>query len=187
MLSSIREVIYHNALFRLPFVHFLWFIWISLAAKHIKHNKRFKIALINVLYIFIRHCSFHKFEIRLVAFIGSDAVWYITNMFIKINCCQVPNSRAAKGLRVDNCNPCDMQLRRIPLQWRHNERNGDSNHQPHDCLFNGLFRHRSKKTSKLRVTGLCEGNSPVTGEFPAQGASNADNVSIWWRHHEYIL
>ena len=40
-----------------------------------------------------------------------------------------------------------------------------------------------KKTSKLRVTGLCEGNSPVTGELPAQGASNAENVSIWWRHH----
>ena len=37
--------------------------------------------------------------------------------------------------------------------------------------------------SKLRVTGLCEGNSPVTGEFPAQMASNAENVSIWWRHH----
>ena len=44
-------------------------------------------------------------------------------------------------------------------------------------------RRRSKKTSKLRVTGLCEGNSPVTGEFPAQRASNAENVSIWWRHH----
>ena len=41
----------------------------------------------------------------------------------------------------------------------------------------------SKKTSKLRVTGLCVGNSPVTGEFPAQMASNAENVSIWWRHH----
>ena len=41
-----------------------------------------------------------------------------------------------------------------------------------------------KKTSKLRVNGLCEGNSPVTGEFPAQRASNAENVSIWWRHHD---
>ena len=39
------------------------------------------------------------------------------------------------------------------------------------------------QTSKLRVTGLCVGNSPVTGEFPAQMASNAENVSIWWRHH----
>ena len=42
---------------------------------------------------------------------------------------------------------------------------------------------RLKKTSKLRVTGLCAGNSPVTGEFPAQMASYAENVSIWWRHH----
>ena len=40
-----------------------------------------------------------------------------------------------------------------------------------------------KKTPKLHVTGLCAGNSPVTGEFPAQRASNAKNVSIWWRHH----
>ena len=41
-----------------------------------------------------------------------------------------------------------------------------------------------KKTSKLRVTGLCAGNSPVTGEFPAQRVSNADTVYIWWRRHE---
>ena len=39
------------------------------------------------------------------------------------------------------------------------------------------------KKSKLRVTGLCAVNSPVTGEFPAQMASNAENVSIGWRHH----
>ena len=47
-------------------------------------------------------------------------------------------------------------------------------------------RRRSKRTSKPRVTGLCEGNSPATGEFPAQSASNAENVSIWWRHHGWI-
>ena len=69
------------------------------------------------------------------------------------------------------------------LQWRHNERDGVSNHQPRDCLLNHLFWRRSKKTSKLRVIGLCAGNSPVTSEFPAQGANNAENVSIWWRHH----
>ena len=49
----------------------------------------------------------------------------------------------------------------IFLQWRHNERDGVSNHQRLDCLLNRLLRYRSKKTSKLRVTGLCEGNSPV--------------------------
>ena len=51
------------------------------------------------------------------------------------------------------------------------------------AMASHLFRRRSKKTSKLRVTGLCAGNSPMTGEFPTQMASNAKNVSIWWRHH----
>ena len=72
------------------------------------------------------------------------------------------------------------------LRWRHNGHDSVSNHQPHGCLLNRLFRRRSKKTSKLRVTGLCAGNSPETGEFPAQMASNAENVSIWWRHHVYV-
>ena len=70
-----------------------------------------------------------------------------------------------------------------PLRWRHNDGDSVSNHQPHDCLLNCLFGRTSKKTSNLRVTGLCAGNSPGTGEFPAQIASNAENVSIWWRHH----
>ena len=73
------------------------------------------------------------------------------------------------------------------LQWRHDGRDNVSNHQPHDCLLNRLFGRRSKKTSKLRVTGLYAGNSPVTGEFPVQRASNAENVSIWWRHHVKML
>ena len=53
----------------------------------------------------------------------------------------------------------------LTLQWRHNERDGILNHQPHDCLLNRLFRHKWNKTSKLRVTGLCAGNSPVTSGF----------------------
>ena len=43
-----------------------------------------------------------------------------------------------------------------------------------------------KKKSKLCITGLCVWNSPVTGEFPAQMASNAENVSIWWCHDAMI-
>ena len=73
---------------------------------------------------------------------------------------------------------------RTSLHWRHNDHDDVSNHQPHGCLPNRLFRRRSKKISKLRVTGLCAGNSPETGEFPAQMASNAENVSNWWRHHD---
>ena len=71
-----------------------------------------------------------------------------------------------------------------PLRSRHNEGDGDSSHWRLDYLHNRLFRRRSKKTSKLRVTGLCEENLPVTGEFTAQRASNAENASIWWRHHD---
>ena len=82
----------------------------------------------------------------------------------------------------------DKQLGELmSLQWRHNGRDGVPNHQPHNCLLNCLFTRRSKKTSKLRVTGLCEGNSPVTGEFPARRASSAENISIWWHHHGWVL
>ena len=67
------------------------------------------------------------------------------------------------------------------LLWRHNGHDGVSNHQPHDCLLNHVFRHWSKNTSKLRVTGLRAWNSP------AQRASNAENYSILWRHNRHIL
>ena len=71
------------------------------------------------------------------------------------------------------------QLLTLTLQWRHNGRDGISSVRCDGCLLNRLFGCRSKKTSKLRVTGLCVGNSPVTGEFPTQKASNTENVSIW--------
>ena len=66
------------------------------------------------------------------------------------------------------------------FQWRHNERDGVSNHQPHDCMLNRLFRRRSKKISKPCFTGFCEGNSPVNDEFPAQHL--IQNFCSWWRH-----
>ena len=83
----------------------------------------------------------------------------------------------------NRCQKRPPQWKCYPLRWRHNDHAGVSNHQPHGCLLNRLFRRKSKKTSKLRVTGLCAGNSPGTGEYPAQMASYAENVSIWWRHH----
>ena len=89
-------------------------------------------------------------------------------------CCRAEFAPALSSLHdriyVNTCNDL------CPSQWCHNECDGISNHQPHDCLLSRLFRHRSKKTSKLRITGLCAGNSPVIGEFPAQRASNAENV-----------
>ena len=69
---------------------------------------------------------------------------------------------------------------------RHNEHDGDSNYQRFECLLNRFFRPRWKETSQLRVTGICEENSPVTGEFHTQRAINAENVSIWWRRHHTV-
>ena len=98
--------------------------------------------------------------------------------------CGIP-SQMASNAEMFVCNITDMALFQLimsdvplnldsSLQWCYNGCDGVSNHQPHDCLLNRLFMRRSKKTSKLRVTGLCAGNSPVTGEFPAQMASNAE-------------
>ena len=63
----------------------------------------------------------------------------------------------------------DCDIPQNALRWRHNGRDSVSNHQPHDCLLNRLFRRRSKKTSKLRVTGLCAGNSPGPVNSPHKG------------------
>ena len=70
------------------------------------------------------------------------------------------------------------KLPKEALQWRHYECDGVSNHHPHDCLLNCLFKAQIKETSKLCVSGLCEGNSPMTGESPAQRASSAENASV---------
>ena len=71
---------------------------------------------------------------------GGDGLTYLDNMLVAI-------------VSVQNRHP-------ITLHWRHNDHDSVSNHQPHGCLLNRLFRRRSKKTSKLCVTGLCAGNSP---------------------------
>ena len=62
------------------------------------------------------------------------------------------------------------------LRRRHRRRRRRRHRRRHRRL------RRSKKTSKLHVTGLCAGDLLVTGEFPAQRASNAENVPIGWRH-----
>ena len=64
----------------------------------------------------------------------------------------------------DKWNICDLNFDELlftsqilSFQWRHSRRDGVSNHQPYDSLLNRLFMRRSKKTSNLRVAGLCEG------------------------------
>ena len=75
----------------------------------------------------------------------------------------------------------------IPLQWHHNERDDISNHRRLDGLLNRLFKPDQRKHQSSVSLAICEGNSPVTGEFPSQRASYAESVSIWWYHHANIL
>ena len=74
----------------------------------------------------------------------------------------------------------------MALQWRNNERDDISNHRSIDCLLNRFLLRRPMKISKVRVTSLYEGTPPVTGGFPSLRASNAENASIWWRHHGLV-
>ena len=97
---------------------------------------------------------------------------------------------------------CDAWVRRCsPLQWCHNGRDSVPNHQPYDFLLNGLFKRRSKKISKLRVTGLCafpRKKWPVTRKmFPFDDVIMQSGLSLWrsllrplsswWRHHMEIF
>ena len=79
---------------------------------------------------------------------------------------------------------CDYSM---ASQWCHNECQSVSNHRRLYCLINRLFWRRSNKTSKLWVTGLCEGNPPVTGGFPSQRASYTESVFIWWCHNDTCI
>ena len=82
------------------------------------------------------------------------------------------------------CSKSNIAKRSVrPLQWRHNERDGVLIHQPCDCLLNRLIKVQIKENIKApRHWPLC-GEVTGDGEFPAQRASNTENVSIWWRHH----
>ena len=81
----------------------------------------------------------------------------------------VPSEDVIRSSTCDNKWPFGLDVPWYSLQWRHNDHNGFSNHQPLGCLLNRLFRSRSKKTSKLRVTGLCVGNSPGPVNSPHNG------------------
>ena len=117
---------------------------------------------------------------------GHQQLWYRNN-FSMNNLISYPQNRTnILCVILSNNAPYKLHLRPDlnTLQWLHNERDGVSNHHPHNYLINRLFRRRLKNTSKLRVTDFCAGNSSVTGEFPAQRASSAEYGSIWWRHRE---
>ena len=104
-------------------------------------------------------------------FYDNKRIWKIKSMAGCLNCHQTRASVTSTRSHEAHA-----------LQWRHDVRHGVSNHQPHDCLLNRLFRRGSKKTSKLRVTGLCEGwpvNSPHKGPVTWKMFPFDDVIMFW--------
>ena len=113
---------------------------------------------------------------------GTRATYYLPNaqtaqilpsrrcdVFIVMGTVRVSSSQTSSNNLLSNEGQRTIDYSSVPLQWRHNERDGVSNQKHHDLSLNRLLRRRSKKTSKLRVTGLCAGNSPVTVDSPHKG------------------
>ena len=98
----------------------------------------------------------------------------------------------ALELRLPCTNPSNCSLRNgcraiwlIPLHWRYNDHDGVSNHQPHGC-YSTVYSDADKKKSKLRVTGLCVGNSPGPVNSPHKGPVTRkmfpfDDVIMHWK------
>ena len=91
--------------------------------------------------------------------------FFLWQIWWAINCLIYDFSLFSKR-RITGVSECVVWTARVSLLWRFNGREGVSNHQPHDCLLNRLFRHRSKKTAKLCVTGLFWGE--FTGDTKDQ-------------------
>ena len=154
------------------------------------------------------YCKTHGQEQHLMKLENQNMI-LLKKKDLKIWCAKIRSSKKMLRLSYTSPNYCSL-CEENPLamdsltegsgtlQWRHNERNGVSNHQRLDCLLSRLFRLRSKKTSKLRVTGLCEGNSPVSVNSPHKWPvtrkmfpfddviMNAKNVFISWLAHGHI-
>ena len=97
---------------------------------------------------------------------------------ITLKLCRCLNSSRAAQV------PVKFQSQQTILNAYYSERGGIWNHRHLECLPNRLFRHTRKKTSKLHATGFCEGNPLVTHGFSSQRASNMENFSVWWHHHD---
>ena len=82
---------------------------------------------------------------------------------------------------------CNTHSQPCTLQWRHNDHDGISNHQPRRLFTQPSIQTQIKENIKAPCHWPLCGEFTGTGEFPTQRVSYAENVSIWWRHHEESL
>ena len=114
-------------------------------------------------------------------------IYIYSAWWIHVTC--LPTSFRVDSLALGQSYDCPGASEANPdaLHWRHDERDDFSKSGVSIVCPTFCWGADQIKTPKLHVTGLCEGNPPVTGGFPLQNASNAENVSIWWRHHALLV
>ena len=131
-----------------------------------------------------KYCSIFVLYIYIYIYIDNVKSYKRIDQYRKHTCCG-----NVIEIFFESTHPMDHEIPNLSDKTRHRNHHttlyhhGVSNNRGLDRFLNHLFRRRSQKTSKLWVTGLCEGYPPVTAGFPSQRASNAENVSIWWCHH----
>ena len=91
---------------------------------------------------------------------------YLKNIIIRKNMLKISSVQQRIGKLTRDVTS---YIGHVSLQWHHNERDGVSKHRHLNGLPNCLFRRRSKKTWKLHITGLCEGNPPLIATVPHHG------------------
>ena len=114
----------------------------------------------------------HICHLNTLAFHNGYHIWYVRHFRISV-------TSVFRHIEITT-------IMEVSLQWRHNGRDSVFNHQPHDCLLNRYSDADKKNIKAQRHWPLC---GEFTGDrwIPAQMASNAENVSIWCRHHGFIL
>ena len=114
-------------------------------------------------------------------------IWFCLLMYFIVTSRLTWKARESIDFGFVNRSEANKSMPAWTLQWCHNERHGVSNLRHLHCFSQQFVQVHIKQNIKApRITCLCEGNPPVTDGFPSQRASNAENVSIWWRHHELV-
>ena len=171
----------HNNIWPGPWRHMASYLWVNTGSgngvpafnyvyMHIENNYRYMCehSLVQPSWYLSLLCAsdiwskpgMHNTMIHVITIFLFDMVWYCP---IFILCTDMKDAICETVLMLVTVEVAAALM--ATLQWRHNGRDDVSNHRHLDGSINRLVRCRSKKTSKLRVTGLCEGNSPHKGSI----------------------
>ena len=137
--------------------------------------------LFSLIFFFERLCHHHNCPVMYLAFIGSGTVmhWNLTVFFLCIL-----NKKDPKGPEMTATGARDD----VSIWLHYNDvimTTIASQITSLTVVYSRVYTDADQRNIKApRHWPLC-GEFTGVGEFPAQRASYAENVSIWWRHHEW--